>query len=88
MIEVKIDENGIAFRAGNADLKRLTVEMCGIVNALYSRLKCSAAPELGNQFREAMIAAVTMPGSPLWNVAPGDERSYSVLVQATKKDGA
>lgn len=65
----------------------LTAEMGKIINGLYSRMKVSANPVLGDMFRETLTTALTFPGSPIWEVNPGGEGSLSILVPRDMRCG-
>lgn len=87
MIEVKIDKTGIEMHC-EGGLEELTAEMGKIINGLYSRMKVSANPMLGDLFREVLTTGLVLPGSPIWEVNPGGDGSLSILVPRDMRCGS
>lgn len=60
-------------------------QLCTVVADLYKQMKVSAPP-LAEEFRRAFTAAVTDPGTPMWN---GElQADFGMMgVMPVKKDG-
>lgn len=70
MIKVETDGKSLQCQASGGPM-RLAAEVALIVSALYENLTRAGHLMDASAFRAFVIAALTAPGSPVWELGPG-----------------